>query len=244
MKCGTFYGIGVGPGDPELITVRGANLLRDCRCVVVPKAREKSDSIALDIARAYLRPDAEVVEQVYPMTADPGQLRGTWNEAAAAVLALLRKPQDVCFLTLGDPLFYSTHIYLLRALKALDPGVRTVTVPGIMAMGAAAALTDFPLGEGKQPVTVVPAADDLTAVRRALAAGGSVVLMKVGRRLQPILDLLDECGVLGRAVFVAKAGQAEQIVETDLRRLRGREPEAGYLSIVLVAAGDGDTQRG
>ena len=137
MNTGTFYGIGVGPGDPELITVKGARLIAACGCVVVPKSRMKDESIALKIARRYISAGAEIVKQVYPMTADKVLLKEKWSDAAAQVLARLRTPQDVCFLTLGDPLFYSTHIYLLRCLKELEPELKTMTIPGIMAMGAA-----------------------------------------------------------------------------------------------------------
>jgi len=236
MSTGIFYGIGVGPGDPELITVKGARLIAACGCVVVPTSRMKKVSIALNIARRYISAGAEIVEQIYPMSSDKALLQEKWSQAAGDVLARLRKPQDVCFLTLGDPLFYSTHIYLLRCLKALDPDLKTVTVPGIMAMGAASAVTDFPLGEAKKPVTVVPTADDLTATRRAIEGGGNVVLMKVGDRLQPILALLEELDVIDRAVFVAKAGQDDQVVATDLRALNTSDPKTGYLSIILIDA--------
>ncbi|MDP6524814.1 MAG: precorrin-2 C(20)-methyltransferase [Kiritimatiellia bacterium] len=236
MSIGTFYGIGVGPGDPELITVKGARLIAACGCVVVPKSRMKKESIALKIAKQYISPGAEIVEQVYPMTSDKALLQEKWSQAAGEVLNRLRKPQDVCFLTLGDPLFYSTHIYLLRCLKELDPELKTVTIPGIMAMGAASAITDFPLGEAKKPVTVVPTSDDLVATRQAIKSGGNVVLMKVGERLQPILDLLQELGVIDRAVFVAKAGQDAEVVVTDLMDLKESDPKTGYLSIILIDA--------
>jgi precorrin-2/cobalt-factor-2 C20-methyltransferase len=103
-----------------------------------------------------------------------------------------------------------------------------------MAFAAAAALTNFPLGEGKEIVSIIPTADDLSSVRRALATGGTVVLMKIGARLQSVLDLLEEHAALDRAVFVARAGLDGQYLETDLRKLRGTEPKAGYLSVVLV----------
>ena len=242
MSIGTFYGIGVGPGDPELITVKGARLISACGCVVVPKSRMKNESIAFAIARRYISEGTEIVEQVYPMTSDKALLEEKWGEAAAEVLDRLRKPQDVCFLTLGDPLFYSTHIYLLRCLKELEPELNTVTVPGIMAMGAASAITDFPLGEAKKPVTIVPTADGLAATRSAIEAGGNIVLMKVGKRLPSILALLEELNVIENAVFVAKAGQDEQVVVTDLRSLTTSDPKAGYLSIILVDADKEDSQ--
>jgi precorrin-2/cobalt-factor-2 C20-methyltransferase len=238
MKPGTLYGVGIGPGDPELITLKGARLISACRNLFVPKARIAAESVALDIARPLLSHGVRVEELVFPMTADRDELAERWDSAAARVADVLVAGEDACFLTLGDPLLYSTYIYLLRALRKIIPDLNAVTVPGIMAFGAAAALTEFPVGEGRETVTIVPAADDLAAVRQALQTGGTVVLMKIGKRLPELLDLLDREGLLESSVFVSRATMAEQRIETDLRRLREEEPEAGYLSIILVHAGN------
>ena len=238
MIFGKLYGIGIGPGDPELITLKGARLISACRNLFVPKARTASESVALAIARPLVGPGVRIEELLFPMTADREKLAERWDEAAARVAEVLAVGEDACFLTLGDPLLYSTYIYLLRALRRIIPDLKAVTVPGITAFGAAAALTDFPVGEGREPVTIVPAADDLGAVRRALTAGGTVVLMKIGKRLPEVLDLLEGMGLLESGVFVSHATMAEQRIETDLRRLKADGPEAGYLSIVLVHAGE------
>jgi precorrin-2/cobalt-factor-2 C20-methyltransferase len=236
MSAGTLYGIGVGPGDPEWMTVKGARILSTCRHVCVPKSGLAADSVALEIARTYLRPDAVVHEQSYPMTADLGVLRRHWRQAAREVHAILSGGEDCCFLTLGDSLLYSTYIYLLRELEAIDPAVRVVTVPGITAFSAAAALVNRPLGESKQLVTVVPASDDFARFAAALDRGGTVVLMKVGRRLERVLDELEARGLLDQTVFVAHAGMPQQHVETNVRRLRGLSDTVGYLSILIIQA--------
>ena len=234
MKTGTFYGMGVGPGDPELLTVKAAAVLARCPHVIVPKAKAEGDSVALEIARRYVHAGAAIHELVFPMTMNKAELATSWRQSAATIAALLNTGEDVCFLTLGDALVYSTYIYLLRELKALLPGLEVVTVPGITSFSAVAALTDFPLGEGKDPITVVPTADDLSAVRRAIEFGGTVVLMKIGKRLADILTILDETGVIERAVFVQRAGHPTQIIERDLRKLRADNIEAGYLSVILI----------
>jgi len=239
MNDGALYGIGIGPGDPELITLKGARLISACRHIFVPKARTAAESVALAIARPLVGPEARIEELVFPMTADTEELAERWDAAAASVAAVLESGKDACFLTLGDPLLYSTYIYLLRALRRRLPGLKAVTVPGITAFGAAAALADFPVGEGRAPVTIVPAADDLASVRQALAQGGTAVLMKIGRRLPEVLDLLDAEGLLEKSVFVSRATMADQRIETDLRRLKTEGPEAGYLSIILVHTGKG-----
>ena len=172
------------------------------------------------------------------MTADREELAEKWDEAAARVAEVLTAGEDACFLTLGDPLLYSTYIYLLRALRKRLPDLKAVTVPGIMAFGAAAALAEFPVGEGREPVTIVPAADDLTAVRRALAQGGH------GRPDEDRESASRRSSTSSTARGSWRGASSSptrrwrtQRIETDLRRLKAEGPEAGYLSIILVHAG-------
>ena len=234
MTPGTLYGLGVGPGDPEWVPVKTVRILSACRHVFVPKARAAADSLALDIARVYLRPDADIHELTFPMSSDSVVLDASWRQAAEAVCHRLEQGHDAAFLTLGDPLLYSTYIYLLRSVRKLMPEIDVVTVPGITAFSAAAALAHFPVGKGKQLVTIVPASDDLDKFQQALDRGGTVILMKIADRLQRVLDILQSRRLLGSGVFVARAGMPEQRVETDLTKLRDTEPEAGYLSILIV----------
>ncbi len=237
MKRGTLYGIGVGPGDPELITVKGANILSRCRHVFVPKARTASDSLALSIAKRYLGSSSEVHELVFPMTSEREELSRRWGESAREIITVLENGVDACFLTLGDPLLYSTYIYLLREVRARVPDIDVVTVPGVTAFSAAAALSEFPIGEAKEPVVVVPTADDLDEVKRSLNQKGTVILMKIGKRLPDILDILEDSDLIDKGVFVSRAGMSDQRVETNLRNLRNEKAEAGYLSIILVHTG-------
>jgi precorrin-2/cobalt-factor-2 C20-methyltransferase len=239
VKQGTFYGIGVGPGDPGLVTLKAVSVLESCPRVFVPKARSDGDSVALEIARRHVRGDAQVQELVFPMSTDAAMLARSWQQSASIIAPVLESGSDACFLTLGDPLVYSTYIYLVRALKVRLPELKTVTVPGVTSFCAAAALTQFPLGEGKELVTIVPTADDLSAVRRSLQTGGTVVLMKIGKRLPQVLDLLEEMGLIGHGVFVAHAGMENERVELELRKLRDGGPQLGYLSVIIVHANRG-----
>jgi precorrin-2/cobalt-factor-2 C20-methyltransferase len=238
-RLGTLYGIGVGPGDPEWITVKGARTLAACRQVFVPRSSDGGQSVALQIAQSYLKPEAVVHELHFPMTTDRRQLHESWQAAARQVLQPLEAGEDCCFLTLGDAMFYSTYVFLLDELARLRPELPIVTIPGVTAYSAAAAITNTPVGRQKQPLTIVPASDDLGQLAAALDRGGTVVLMKIGRRLQAVLGLLESRGLLAQAVFVARAGMFNQRVETDLARLRGLPDEAGYLSLLIIQAGQG-----
>ena len=230
---GTLYGIGIGPGDPGLITVKGAALIGRCRHIFVPKAGNSSESLALAIAGRYIGKDSGIRELVFPMTEDRNELSACWSEAARSVLGILEKGEDACFLTLGDPLLYSTYIYLLRELRKLSPECAVVTVPGITSVSAAAAISGTAIGEGKGLVTIIPA-DDLDKLAEALESGGTVAVLKVGKRLPRILDLLEAHGAARRSVFVSRAGLEGQRVETDLEKLRTGGEDTGYLSVILV----------
>jgi precorrin-2/cobalt-factor-2 C20-methyltransferase len=235
MKTGILYGIGVGPGDPDLITVRGANVLGRSAHVFVPKARKGAESVALAIAQRHVSPSAAIHEILFPMTTDRSELLARWEESARMVAEVLETGTDACFLTLGDAFLYSTYIYLVKALRKRIPDVRVVTIPGVTAFSAAAALAEFPVGEGKEMVTIVPTADDLDPVRRALRVGGTVVLMKIGKRLPQILDLLEEADAIDRSVFVSHVGMENECIESDLSKLRtGDQEKKGYLSILLI----------
>lgn len=236
MKYGKFYGIGVGPGAPELLTLRGKEILETCPHVFVPKARIKSESVALAIAGKFVGEKSQVHEVVFPMVSDKEELQSHWDDCARQIADVISAGQDACFLTLGDALLYSTYIYLVRSLKNILPDVEVATVPGINSFSAVAALTGFPLGEGKKPLMVVPAGDDLETVRNALDNDWTVVIMKVGARLQDILSLLDERGLMDSAVFVARAGLDGERIETDMRKLVGLDDKTGYLSVIIVDA--------
>ena len=237
MTLGTLYGIGIGPGDPDLITVKGVQLLSQCLHVVVPKASESADSVALRIVRKHLNPAAEVHELVFPMTTRQDKLMARWREAAACVASLLSQGEDVCFPTLGDAFLYSTYVYLVRALRNIQPDVQIVTIPGVTAFSAVAAATEFAVGEGKQPVTIIPTADDLADLRDALRRRGTVVIMKIGRRLDAVLDVLEEYQATGTSVFAAHVGMPDEYLEKDLRKLQGCCERTGYLSIILTKVG-------
>ncbi|MGC8660475.1 MAG: precorrin-2 C(20)-methyltransferase [Desulfomonilaceae bacterium] len=234
MKIGKLYGIGIGPGDPDLITLKGVKILGDCSHIFVPKAKHDAESLALNIARPHIRPDAKIHEILFPMTTDRRELEERWEESARRIAETLEAGSDACFLTLGDAFLYSTYIYMLRALRRRLPDVDVVTIPGITAFSAAAAVAEFPVGEAKEPVTIVPTADDLDEVRRAVKSGGTVVLMKIGKRLDRVLDVLEHEGAAQRSVFVSHVGLENQKIVYDLNQLRNGEADRGYLSVILI----------
>lgn len=236
--AGTFYGVGVGPGDPELLTLKAARVLNSCDYIYVPTSRLSSQGYVEDVARAYAGDDCEVCPVSFSLAASAEQREDHWRETAIEIAGYLSSGHDVALVTLGDALLYSTYIYLLRALREVAPEATVETVPGISSFSLAAALTDTPLGEGKQSLRVIPAVTDLVEVEKAVLDGSTLVLMKIGVRLLELIDLLDRLGALERSVFVARAGLPEQRVETDLRCLRDAEKGTGNLAVIIVQAAE------
>lgn len=230
---GRLYGIGLGPGDPELVTVKASRLLARLHYVFAPKADEASASIARGIASSHAGPDVEFRELVYPMTRDPEQLRLRWQQAAQVVVEVLAQGHDVGFITLGDPMLYSTFSYLMSAVRQLLPAVEVEIVPAVMSFAASAALTGFVLGERDSKLTIAPAPDDQAALNALIERGGRLVLMKVGKRLPQLIEWLHQAQRLRQARLVVRAGLPGQQVFEDLEHIEDLE-RTGYLSTLLV----------
>jgi len=128
---GHLYGIGVGPGDPELLTIKAAKVLGRVDLILAASSTKNDDSLALDIARPHLKPDARVIRLGFPMSRNEDTLQSAWEENARLVLNELEQGHDAAFLTLGDPLLYSTFAYLLRTLRSLAPEQAVTIIPGI-----------------------------------------------------------------------------------------------------------------
>ena len=232
-KLGKLYGIGVGPGDPELLTLKAARVLRETDVIAVPKSKEESDSIALSIVKGTVDlSNKETLELMFPMTKDKKVLTRAREEAAAAIYERLLAGSDVACITLGDPMFYSTFSYLIPLLRERVPGVEIEIVPGISSVMASAALTVTPLTEADERIAVIPATYESDKIRHILETFDTVVLMKVNRVFDKVLGLLEELGLKGNAAFVERCGGANQRVVRDLDSLK--DEKLNYLSMVIV----------
>ena len=121
-SSGTFYGIGVGPGDPELLTVKAINALKKIDVLIAPKTEKKSDSVALSIAQPHLKPTAEIFYRTFPMVKDFAQETAVFEAHRDEILKLVSGGLNVGFATIGDPMFYSTYIYIFRRADCDDTG--------------------------------------------------------------------------------------------------------------------------
>ncbi len=232
MTIGTLYGVGVGPGDPELLTFRAARVLREAAVVFAPTQARSGRSVALEIARPHLPRGAEVVSVAFTHTFDGVESRDAHRQAAREVVAVLRRPASAAFLTLGDPMTYSTFTYVLEAVRELEPAAPAVVVPGITSYAAAAAESLEPLAEGDGSFAVVSASRELAPVQRALDAVDRVVVMKPYRNSRAVCDLLDRRGLEDDTVLAADVSRpgARSVRGTAAARRLGSR----YLSLFLV----------
>jgi precorrin-2/cobalt-factor-2 C20-methyltransferase len=232
VKVGTLYGLGVGPGDPELITVKAFRILMDAPVIAYPKKRKGSKSYAHRIMEVYVNPyEKELLGLVFPMTKDQAILDREWNKTVAEVWEYLQEGQDVAFVTEGDPLLYSTFIHMMRLMKKLHPEVEIKTVPGISSINGAASRLGIALADGDDHVAIVPARDDYDAMRKVIEENDCVIFIKVAKVIDLMLKVLRDLNLLEKASVVTKVTSEEEVI-WDVTELDGLELE--YLTLMVV----------
>jgi precorrin-2/cobalt-factor-2 C20-methyltransferase len=243
--AGKLYVIGIGPGDPELMTLKAARILKDVSCIFVPKGREEGSSLALSIVQAAISlANKEIVEAYFPMrktVSSPGfgvqspevrqELDTKWNETVEAVLDRLDRGIDAAFITIGDPGIYSTFYYLYDKLLERQPAIAIEIVPGISSINAAAARAGLYLGLGNDRIAVLPA-NYLDSLEETLAKFDTVVLMKVNKVFGAVRDMVNRMNLAANATFVVRAGMDDERVYKDISLVR--EEDLNYFSLMIV----------
>ena len=224
-KLGTFYGIGVGPGDPELLTVKAINAIKSVDVIVAPKTEKKEGSVALSIARSYLKSDIEIIYQVFPMVKNFAESPAIFDANVAEIVSILRSGKNAAFLTIGDPMFYSTYIYIFRLLER--EGVNVETIPGIPAF-----LAIRPLAFGNEIISIIPATAPREAIENALDTCDAAVLMKVYKNFDEIVDALERHGKSDDAILASRCGLPDEKIIDDLAAHRDEQPN--YLSTIIT----------
>jgi precorrin-2 C20-methyltransferase/precorrin-3B C17-methyltransferase len=255
---GTLWGVGLGPGDPELVTVKAARLIAEADVVAYHSARH-GHSIARGIAEPYLRPGQIEEHLVYPVTTEttdhPGGYAGAmeefYRESADSIAAHLDAGRNVALLAEGDPLFYSSYMHMhTRLTERFD----AVIVPGVTSVSAASAATATPLVQGDEVLTILPGTLHVAELKRRLADTDAAVVVKLGRSYPAVREVLSSIGRLDETFYVERASTPRQRVlpagEVDqtavpyfsLAMIPGnRQTEAPTGSVAVVGLGPGDT---
>lgn len=228
LTWGKFYGVGVGPGDPRLLTLKAVEVLQSVNVVALPKSRLDRESVAWEIAQKHCHSEVKLLELEMPMTADRTILQKAWQDGAQAILKELQVGHSVAFITLGDASLYSTYSYLLDNLRNTLPEELIETIPGITAMSAAAARVNLPLAVGDEPLLVLPSSENIDKYLDF----PNLVLLKVSRQLPQLIKVLSESG--RPSVLLTRLGQAGEEIRHRPMLSDIKEEKIDYLSLLLV----------
>ncbi|WP_200261203.1 precorrin-2 C(20)-methyltransferase [Streptomyces sp. HSG2] len=237
-----LVGVGVGPGDPELVTVKGVEALRAARVVVVPVMDSGERGRAEATVRHYV-PEEKVLRVVFALNerTDRARREAAWDAAGTRVADLLRSRGTVAFATIGDPNVYSTFTYLAQTVVRSLPGTRVETVPGVTAMQDLAARSGAVLTEGTEPLTLVPVTAGTEVLRRALEGPGTVVAYKFGRQAAEVAEALRATGRVEGAVWGSALGLPEESIHPAAEI---GDTELPYLSTLIAPAPRGGGRGG
>lgn len=217
--AGILYGVGVGPGDPELITLKAVRVLQSVDIVVAPG---KERSIALEIAKPYVQGD--VIELRFPMGLSGAERERALDENERVLRGFLNEGKKIAFITLGDPMTYSTFAYMAERLKDFQIEI----VPGINSFSAAAARLKLPLAEGDESLAVIPAFK-LTSLDKVLDEFENVVAIKISSHYDEVLELFSKKGFY--SALSVRCGHEGEIATFEPERYKGQKVD--YLSLLI-----------
>lgn len=222
---GTLYGVGVGPGDPELMTLKAVRLIRENMIIAVPGADPK-ETVAYKIAVQAVPEltEKELLPIYMPMTHDPEELEKNHTKGAMALEEVLDEGKNIVFLTLGDPCVYSTFSYLQKRVE--KDGYHTELVSGITSFCAAAARLNIPLSEWNEQLHVVPAVHRLDST---LNESGNYILMKSGKKMNQVKEILSQSG--RDVLMVENCGMENEHIYRSVEEI---PDDAGYYSLIIA----------
>ncbi|WP_028111104.1 precorrin-2 C(20)-methyltransferase [Ferrimonas futtsuensis] len=235
-KTGKLYAIGVGPGAGDLMTLRSLRLMQSLDVIAIPeKNKGQADSFAWAIAQQELDTESMRGEALYlwfPMTRDVSITVPAWEAAAEALVSRLQAGLDVGFITEGDPSVFSTWAYLQEELAERLPNLQVEVVPAVSSITAVPAATTIPLADGEERFCVVPATYGIEMLPRLIEEFDTLILIKAGRMVKPLIEMLEPMGLLHCATYVSHATGENQQVYRDLREV---PEEHRYFAMVQLS---------
>ena len=195
--------VGCGPGDPELLTVKAVNAIKNADVIMCPTSKEGKPSIALSVVSSLIdqNKNPEIVNLVFPMTKDKNILENTWQKNSQIIAESVFSGKKVVYLTVGDPYLYSTWIYLHRELSVKHPDINITVIPGIVSMFTFASKIGISLAEGAEKMAVIPSCYDLSKVKEIAKNCDTMIFLKDGRYFDQVINLLREAGFSKDSIF-------------------------------------------
>ncbi len=195
--------VGCGPGDPELLTVKAVNAIKNADVIMCPTSKEGKPSIALSVVSSLIDQDKkpEIVHLVFPMTKDSDTLKNTWEKNSQIIAESTLSNKKVVYLTVGDPYLYSTWIYLHREISIKHPEIKITVIPGIVSMFTFASKVGISLAEGAEKMAVIPSCYDLSKVKEIAKNCDTLIFLKDGRYFDQVINLIREAGFSDESIF-------------------------------------------
>lgn len=195
--------VGCGPGDPELLTVKAVNAIKNADVIMCPTSKEGKPSMALSVVSSLIdqQKKPEIVNLVFPMTKDSDILKNTWEKNSQIIAESSLSNKKVVYLTVGDPYLYSTWIYLHREISIKHPEIKITVIPGIVSMFTFASKVGISLAEGAEKMAVIPSCYDLTTVKEIAKNCDTLIFLKDGKYFDKVIDLIREAGFSNESIF-------------------------------------------
>ena len=188
----TLHCVGCGPGDPDLLTLKAINIIKNADVIYTPTARENKPSVALSIVEKFLAKETEIRQLVFPMVKDYEKLREHWKSNAKEIADAVRNGKKAVYLTVGDPSLYSTWIYIHKEMSNTHKDIEIEIVPGITSIFSFSAEIKTPIGEGEEIIGIIPACYNLDRLKIAAECCDTLVFLKDGRYFNNVIDILME----------------------------------------------------
>lgn len=232
-NTGILYGVGVGPGDPQLLTLLAEAILTKVQVIFVPQKSRDSDSIAESIILHRLpQVRHKIIKLTLPMLQERQKLQTHWDQAVKRIWQKLRTGRDCAFVNIGDPLLYGTFIYIMQEMQREHPEVIIKVVPGITSINAASARTLTPLASEEQSVAIICGKIEAAKIKTVLEQFDTVVFMKINRNMETLVSALEEMNLMQKSVFISKCTMDGEEIVVDLKQLKQRQID--YFSILIV----------
>lgn len=229
---GKVTGVGIGPGDPELLTIKAFRAIKEADVVAYPKKKRGANSYAYEIISPYKEVIKEELPLVFPMTKEKDVLEREWKRIADELFLHVKEGKNVAFVTEGDPMLYSTFIHLLKTMRRFYPKVPLASIPGVSSTTAVASTFLIPFADGDEEVAVIPATENREKMKEAIETHDSIVFIKVAKVLPMMVEILEELNLLSSAVVATKVTSEQEILWRDVEELRYAELE--YLTLMMV----------
>lgn len=231
-KIGKLFGVGVGPGDPELLTMKAVRVIKAADVIFTAASTKNTYSLAVEIASPYISPDIPVNMLSFPMTKDIDTAETAWTENARRIADTLKQGMTAVFLTLGDPTTYSTFGYILKKMKCVMPEADIETIPGITSFHAASARLNRILVEGEESLLITSGAFGGDRIRNVDGVE-NVAIVKAYKNIKDINQALKDTGLYTRSVAVTKCGRDNEEIINDIDELERRTPD--YWTLILAS---------